>query len=108
MAMSLMHRWHDTICGGVIGPRRSLLYGAYGCILGFLSYFDIIASFRILILTQIVFIVSSVDFSNGGNGGKGYGDDKQATIKGRVFDSTTNHAASALRTVSGNSLSVRP
>ncbi|GJU02420.1 hypothetical protein Tco_1112758 [Tanacetum coccineum] len=22
--MSLMHRWHDTICGGVIGPRRSL------------------------------------------------------------------------------------
>ncbi|GJY81054.1 hypothetical protein Tco_0493805 [Tanacetum coccineum] len=33
MTMSLMHQWHDTICGGVIGPRRSLLYGAYGCIL---------------------------------------------------------------------------
>ncbi|GJQ98933.1 hypothetical protein Tco_0521918 [Tanacetum coccineum] len=33
MAMSLMHRWHDTICGGVIGLRRSFLYGAYGCIL---------------------------------------------------------------------------
>ncbi|GKD94380.1 hypothetical protein Tco_1374217, partial [Tanacetum coccineum] len=31
--MSLMHRWHDTIRGGVIGPRRSL-FGAYGCILG--------------------------------------------------------------------------
>ncbi|GJS69140.1 putative ribonuclease H-like domain-containing protein [Tanacetum coccineum] len=31
--MSLMHRRHDTICGGVIGPRCSLLYGAYGCIL---------------------------------------------------------------------------
>ncbi|GJZ50152.1 putative reverse transcriptase domain-containing protein [Tanacetum coccineum] len=25
MTMSLMHQWHDTICGGVIGPRRSLL-----------------------------------------------------------------------------------
>ncbi|GJS81010.1 retrovirus-related pol polyprotein from transposon TNT 1-94 [Tanacetum coccineum] len=25
MTMSLMHRWHDTICGGVIGPRHSLL-----------------------------------------------------------------------------------
>ncbi|GKB65861.1 hypothetical protein Tco_0927273 [Tanacetum coccineum] len=25
MAMSLMHQWHDTICGGVIGPQRSLL-----------------------------------------------------------------------------------
>ncbi|GJT22784.1 zinc finger, CCHC-type containing protein [Tanacetum coccineum] len=34
MTMSLMHQWHDTICGGVIGLRRSLLYGAYGCILG--------------------------------------------------------------------------
>ncbi|GJU69958.1 hypothetical protein Tco_1256217 [Tanacetum coccineum] len=34
MTMSLMHQWHDTICGGVISPRRSLLYGAYGCILG--------------------------------------------------------------------------
>ncbi|GJS65256.1 zinc finger, CCHC-type, retrotransposon gag domain protein [Tanacetum coccineum] len=34
MTMSLMHQWHDTICGGVIGPRRSLLYGAYGRILG--------------------------------------------------------------------------
>ncbi|GJW48809.1 hypothetical protein Tco_0080455 [Tanacetum coccineum] len=33
MTMSLMHQWHDTICGGVISPRRSLLYGAYGCIL---------------------------------------------------------------------------
>ncbi|GJQ95975.1 ribonuclease H-like domain-containing protein [Tanacetum coccineum] len=33
MTMSLMHQWHDTICGGVIGPRRSLLYGAYRCIL---------------------------------------------------------------------------
>nr|GFA60639.1 hypothetical protein [Tanacetum cinerariifolium]GFA60668.1 hypothetical protein [Tanacetum cinerariifolium] len=22
--MSLMHRWHDTIYGGVIGPRRSV------------------------------------------------------------------------------------
>ncbi|GJS68226.1 hypothetical protein Tco_0682791 [Tanacetum coccineum] len=33
MAMSLMHQWHDTICGSVIGPRRSL-FGAYGCILG--------------------------------------------------------------------------
>ncbi|GJX05838.1 hypothetical protein Tco_0193770 [Tanacetum coccineum] len=33
MTMSLMHQWHDTICGGVIGPRHSLLYGAYGCIL---------------------------------------------------------------------------
>ncbi|GJR18084.1 reverse transcriptase domain-containing protein [Tanacetum coccineum] len=33
MAMSLMHQWHDTICGSVIGPRHSLLYGAYGCIL---------------------------------------------------------------------------
>ncbi|GJV22599.1 integrase, catalytic region, zinc finger, CCHC-type containing protein, partial [Tanacetum coccineum] len=26
MTMSLMHQWHDTICGGVISPRRSLLY----------------------------------------------------------------------------------
>ncbi|GJS18092.1 heat intolerant 4-like protein [Tanacetum coccineum] len=34
MTMSLMHQWNDTICGGVISPRRSLLYGAYGCILG--------------------------------------------------------------------------
>ncbi|GJV69302.1 hypothetical protein Tco_1484811 [Tanacetum coccineum] len=25
MTMSLMHQWHDTICGGVISPRRSLL-----------------------------------------------------------------------------------
>nr|GEY07505.1 hypothetical protein [Tanacetum cinerariifolium] len=25
MAMSLMQQWHDTICGGVISPRRSLL-----------------------------------------------------------------------------------
>ncbi|GJX33014.1 RNA-directed DNA polymerase, eukaryota [Tanacetum coccineum] len=25
MKMSLMHQWHDTICGGVISPRRSLL-----------------------------------------------------------------------------------
>ncbi|GJZ77198.1 DNA-directed DNA polymerase [Tanacetum coccineum] len=25
MTMSLMHQWHDTICGGVIGLRRSLL-----------------------------------------------------------------------------------
>nr|GEY04006.1 hypothetical protein [Tanacetum cinerariifolium] len=33
MAMSLMRQLHDTICGDVIGPRRSLLYGAYGCIL---------------------------------------------------------------------------
>ncbi|GJR58781.1 hypothetical protein Tco_1500943 [Tanacetum coccineum] len=33
MTMSLMHQWHDTICGGVISPRHSLLYGAYGCIL---------------------------------------------------------------------------
>ncbi|GJW83559.1 hypothetical protein Tco_0156704 [Tanacetum coccineum] len=33
MTMSLMHQWHDTICDGVISPRRSLLYGAYGCIL---------------------------------------------------------------------------
>nr|GEX19899.1 RNA-directed DNA polymerase, eukaryota, reverse transcriptase zinc-binding domain protein [Tanacetum cinerariifolium] len=24
MAMSSMHQWHDTICGGVIGPRRSV------------------------------------------------------------------------------------
>ncbi|GKA10113.1 hypothetical protein Tco_0689546 [Tanacetum coccineum] len=34
MTMSLMHQWHDTICGGVISPRCSLLYGEYGCILG--------------------------------------------------------------------------
>ncbi|GJR85394.1 hypothetical protein Tco_0209405 [Tanacetum coccineum] len=34
MALSLMHQWHDTICDGVISPRCSLLYGAYGCILG--------------------------------------------------------------------------
>ncbi|GJS17283.1 DNA/RNA polymerases superfamily protein [Tanacetum coccineum] len=34
MTMSLIHQWHDTICGGVISPWRSLLYGAYGCILG--------------------------------------------------------------------------
>nr|GFA04421.1 hypothetical protein [Tanacetum cinerariifolium] len=33
MTMSLMHQWHDIICGVVISPRRSLLYGAYGCIL---------------------------------------------------------------------------
>ncbi|GJV96492.1 retrovirus-related pol polyprotein from transposon TNT 1-94 [Tanacetum coccineum] len=33
MAMSLMHQWHDIICGGVIGPRGSILYGAYGFIL---------------------------------------------------------------------------
>ncbi|GJW16215.1 hypothetical protein Tco_0020348 [Tanacetum coccineum] len=32
MAMSLMHRWHNTICGGVIGPRH-FLFGAYGCII---------------------------------------------------------------------------
>ncbi|GJV82250.1 putative reverse transcriptase domain-containing protein [Tanacetum coccineum] len=44
---------------------------------------------------------------NGGNGGEGSGNDKQAAIKGRVFYSTTNHATSALGTVSGNSLSVR-
>ncbi|GJZ89575.1 hypothetical protein Tco_0661357 [Tanacetum coccineum] len=49
MTMSLMHQWHDTICGGVIGPRRSLLkrmdashvlcsvQGAYGCILVFIN-----------------------------------------------------------------------
>nr|GEW26222.1 hypothetical protein [Tanacetum cinerariifolium] len=24
MTMSLMHQWHDTICGGVIGLRRSV------------------------------------------------------------------------------------
>ncbi|GJR38793.1 hypothetical protein Tco_1214477 [Tanacetum coccineum] len=24
MTMSLMHQWHDTICGGVISPRHSL------------------------------------------------------------------------------------
>nr|GEU93812.1 hypothetical protein [Tanacetum cinerariifolium] len=24
MAMSLIHQWHDTISGGVIGPRRSV------------------------------------------------------------------------------------
>nr|GEV17438.1 hypothetical protein [Tanacetum cinerariifolium] len=24
MAISLMHEWHDTICGGMIGPRRSV------------------------------------------------------------------------------------
>ncbi|GJS00197.1 hypothetical protein Tco_0316705 [Tanacetum coccineum] len=34
MTTSLMHQWHDTICGDVISPWRSLLYGAYGCILG--------------------------------------------------------------------------
>ncbi|GKB56316.1 hypothetical protein Tco_0912502 [Tanacetum coccineum] len=33
MTMSLMHQWHNTICGGVISARHSLLYGAYGCIL---------------------------------------------------------------------------
>ncbi|GKE53048.1 retrotransposon protein, putative, ty3-gypsy subclass, partial [Tanacetum coccineum] len=43
---------------------------------------------------------------NGGNGGEGSGNDKQAATKGCVFDSTTNHAASASGTVSGNSLSV--
>ncbi|GJU53749.1 putative ribonuclease H-like domain-containing protein [Tanacetum coccineum] len=32
---------------------------------------------------------------NAGNGGEGSGNDKQAATKGRVFDSTTNHAASA-------------
>ncbi|GJT61178.1 hypothetical protein Tco_1004711 [Tanacetum coccineum] len=37
MTMSLMHQWHDTICGGVISPLHSLLYGAYGCILEHLS-----------------------------------------------------------------------
>ncbi|GKA07233.1 hypothetical protein Tco_0686457 [Tanacetum coccineum] len=36
MAISLMHQRHDTICGGVISPRLSLLYGAYGCILVFI------------------------------------------------------------------------
>ncbi|GJV03444.1 zinc finger, CCHC-type, retrotransposon gag domain protein [Tanacetum coccineum] len=25
MSMSMMHQWHDTICGSVISPRRSLL-----------------------------------------------------------------------------------
>ncbi|GJY89909.1 hypothetical protein Tco_0505105 [Tanacetum coccineum] len=25
MTISLMHQWHDTICDGVIGPRRSFL-----------------------------------------------------------------------------------
>ncbi|GKA84408.1 zinc finger, CCHC-type, retrotransposon gag domain protein [Tanacetum coccineum] len=44
---------------------------------------------------------------NDGNGGEGSGNDKQAATKGHVFDSTTNHAASASGTVSGNSLSVR-
>ncbi|GJS56001.1 putative reverse transcriptase domain-containing protein [Tanacetum coccineum] len=34
MTVSLMHQWHDIIRGGVIGLWRSLLYGAYGCILG--------------------------------------------------------------------------
>ncbi|GJX71637.1 retrotransposon protein, putative, ty1-copia subclass [Tanacetum coccineum] len=34
MTMSLMHQWHDTICGGVISPRRSLLYGVYRFIIG--------------------------------------------------------------------------
>ncbi|GJZ85711.1 retrotransposon protein, putative, ty3-gypsy subclass, partial [Tanacetum coccineum] len=32
---------------------------------------------------------------NDGNGGEGSGNDKQATRNGRVFDSTTNHAASS-------------
>ena len=26
MAMSLRHQWHDTFCGGVIDPRRPLLF----------------------------------------------------------------------------------
>ncbi|GJZ90042.1 zinc finger, CCHC-type, retrotransposon gag domain protein, partial [Tanacetum coccineum] len=44
---------------------------------------------------------------NGGNGGEGSGNDKQAATKGRIFYSTTNHAASASGTISGNSLSIR-
>ncbi|GKC14988.1 putative reverse transcriptase domain-containing protein [Tanacetum coccineum] len=36
MTMSLMHQWRDTICDGVISPRRSSLNGAYGCILDIL------------------------------------------------------------------------
>ena len=50
MGVSLRHQWHDTIWGGVISPRRPhlfmiwyeltwpiciCLWGAYGCILGF-------------------------------------------------------------------------
>ncbi|GKF42815.1 hypothetical protein Tco_0126157 [Tanacetum coccineum] len=43
---------------------------------------------------------------NDENGGEGSGNDTQAATKGRVFDSTTNRAASASGTISGNSLSV--
>ncbi|GJX13069.1 putative reverse transcriptase domain-containing protein [Tanacetum coccineum] len=39
------------LCLYVLSLRCLLVKGAYGCILGFPSYFDIIASFRILILT---------------------------------------------------------
>ncbi|GJT31386.1 hypothetical protein Tco_0911661 [Tanacetum coccineum] len=35
--MSLMHQWHDPICGGVIAPSA----GAYGCILVSLSEQDV-------------------------------------------------------------------
>ncbi|GJW76900.1 putative reverse transcriptase domain-containing protein [Tanacetum coccineum] len=44
---------------------------------------------------------------NDGNGSEGSGNDKQAATKGRVFYSTTNHAATDSGTILGNSLSVR-
>ncbi|GKC46753.1 hypothetical protein Tco_1064475 [Tanacetum coccineum] len=56
-------------------------------ILIFLSHFDL--------NPLIVFALSFVDFSNGGNGGEESGDDKQAATKGRVFDSTANRATTA-------------
>ncbi|GJU06169.1 hypothetical protein Tco_1122599 [Tanacetum coccineum] len=54
--MSLMHQWHDTICGGVISPRHSLLYGAYGCIL---DSRDLFRSFFYLITVVVIISVHS-------------------------------------------------
>ncbi|GJT30879.1 reverse transcriptase domain-containing protein, partial [Tanacetum coccineum] len=66
MTMSLMHQWHDTICGGVINPRHSLL-GAYGCILVLCSFssdsHDPFRSFSYLIIVVVIISVHSATFS---------------------------------------------
>ncbi|GJR54297.1 hypothetical protein Tco_1404818 [Tanacetum coccineum] len=60
MTISLMHQWHVTICGGVISTRRSLLYGAYGCIL------DSQDSFRsnLHFISVIIIIICSLSVSS--------------------------------------------
>ncbi|GKF20028.1 hypothetical protein Tco_0068666, partial [Tanacetum coccineum] len=50
MTMSLMHQWHDTICGG----------GTYGCIL---DSRDPFRSFSYLIIVVVIISVHSATFS---------------------------------------------